>query len=221
MHYCDPAPLPADAGPPSNRPLWLALAAAVLLHIAALGIPFVEREKSREPTRTIDLTLLKPMAKPEPQTAPQPDTTNPPAPRPRAPAERKAPQKIISTDTLDPAPAAPTAETSPGPPSQTPATEGDEAPHEGARHRSTVFDPRLREQLSHERNKVKKFVPRRAEYMTNTGTFIQHGDTCGEIRELVPQDIDGHAEQWFQIKCTKRRRPQEDIDRLARKYGIP
>ncbi|WP_346839521.1 hypothetical protein [Microbulbifer sp. SAOS-129_SWC] len=234
MHLCDPAQFTDDAAPPSKRPLWLALAAALLLHIAVLGIPLAKQEESRESRRTIDVTLVKPPAKPEPQSAPQPDTvTAPPQRLPQIPAERQSPEKPVSIAPAEPAraPTAPTAETTSEsntpepstlqPKTLIPATGAVEPPRDGAKRRSTVFDPRLRQQLSHERNKVKKFKPRQAEYMTNTGTFIQHGDTCGEYRELVPQDIDSHVVQWFKIKCTKRRRPQEDIDRLARKYGIP
>lgn len=91
----------------------------------------------------------------------------------------------------------------------------------GAKARSTVFDPRLAQRLSQERARVPKFKKPNAEYMTTTGTFVQNGDSCSERRALVPSDIDSNVTQAFNIKCTKRRRPQADIDRLAEKYGIP
>lgn len=90
-----------------------------------------------------------------------------------------------------------------------------------AQEPSTVFDPRLAEKIARERNKVKKFKSRDTEMMTVNGTFVQNGDKCYEIRELLPHDIDSNVSQRFNIKCSKRRRPEEDIERLAHKYGIP
>ncbi|SHG11567.1 hypothetical protein SAMN04487965_3315 [Microbulbifer donghaiensis] len=94
-------------------------------------------------------------------------------------------------------------------------------PEAGAKSRATVFDPRLARKLASERNRVQKFESGNIELMTATGTFIRKDDYCAEIRELVPSDIDSNVSQHFKIKCTKRRRPQEETDRLARKYGIP
>lgn len=91
----------------------------------------------------------------------------------------------------------------------------------GAKSHSTVFDPRLAAKLSHERNKVQKFASDNTEFMTATGTFIRKDDYCAEIRRLIPSDIDSNVSQHFKIKCTRKQRAQEDIERLARKYGIP
>ena len=91
----------------------------------------------------------------------------------------------------------------------------------GAKHRSTVFDPRLSENLAQERNKVRKFKSRDTEYATDSGRFFQKGDSCWEEKNLLPGDIDSNVSQRFNIKCAKTRRSREDIDRLAKKYGIP
>ena len=91
----------------------------------------------------------------------------------------------------------------------------------GAKSRSTVFDTRLAGRLRRERNKVPIFTAHKVEFMTATGTYIQHGDRCVEVKKLILSDIDSNLSQPFKVKCTKRLRPKEDTDRLARKYGIP
>lgn len=92
---------------------------------------------------------------------------------------------------------------------------------EGAKSRSTIFNPRLAGRIRRERNKVQNFTAPSTEFMTATGTYIQHGDRCVEVKKLILSDIDSNLSQPFKVKCTKRRRAQEDIDRLTRKYGIP
>lgn len=51
---------------------------------------------------------------------------------------------------------------------------------------------------------------------------MQRGNSCWEFRKL---SLDGGSEssvtQRFNINCAQRNRSQEDIDRLAEKYGIP
>ncbi|WGL17545.1 hypothetical protein PVT68_04450 [Microbulbifer bruguierae] len=93
--------------------------------------------------------------------------------------------------------------------------------NDGAKSRSTVFDPGLSTRLETERNRVRKFESRDVELTTNNGTFFQKGDRCWEEKKLLPGDIDSTVSQRFLIKCTQRKRSEEDIGRLADKYGIP
>ncbi len=94
-------------------------------------------------------------------------------------------------------------------------------PIPGAKTRSTVFDPRMVNKLKGERNRVRQVRSRDTEFTTNTGMFVQRGDSCWEEKDLLPGDIDSNVTQRFKIKCTINRRSQKDIDRLADKYGIP
>ena len=47
------------------------------------------------------------------------------------------------------------------------------------------------------------------------------GNSCWEFRKLLPEGNESNVTQRFNINCAQRIRSQEDIDRLARKYGIP
>lgn len=217
---------PAAVIPVQKRVL-VALLAAVLLHALVFLLPINLDSEIHPPSIPIQLQIVPAPASPARATSAQeksarpaeatqtdparpdkagPDPTGaeqPPAQRKVAPtpdSQQVVPQTIIETL---------------GERKQLPIVE------EGAKSRSTLFDPRLATRLEQERNKVQKFEARSAEYMTANGTFIQNGDRCAEIRSLVPSDIDSNVSQAFKIKCTKRQRPQEDIDRLARKYGIP
>lgn len=92
----------------------------------------------------------------------------------------------------------------------------------GAQSRSTIFDPKLRKKLAHERNKIQKFHASDAAYMTATGKFVQQGDRCWDVVKLAPGDEIGGSDQWFRRKCPMNiSRPPSDIDRLAEKYGLP
>ncbi|WP_323843801.1 hypothetical protein [Microbulbifer magnicolonia] len=205
-------PTRADIDPPSNKRLLVALAIALALHAALMTIPLNKQLTTPAKNHPISITIIrKQIAKPQTkqeiinEVAP-PQIEYPPA----AHESPKADQPIPPTSE--------SGATKPAPP-QRQAT--DPSMEIGAKDKSTVFDPRLRNRLTQQRNRVQKFAPRSAEFMTSTGTFIQNGDSCAEVRELVPLDIDSNVTQPFRIKCTKRRRSAEDTDRLARKYGIP
>lgn len=222
-----------------DRRLLVSLALALSLHSLFIAIPLQQQQLLNN--KSIHVTLTQPPAtgstgtaqqdsgarkdrttKHPPVTAPNENTEKPATPEaptdsleprqetPAPPASKdaatqKATQKVVS----EPVTAAP---------AEQPTTADS---HQGAKTRSTVFDPRLARQLEQERNKVQKFKKPEAELMTATGTFIQNGNYCAEIRKVLVGDADSYIYQDFKIKCTKRRRPQEDIDRLAEKYGIP
>ncbi|WP_193165229.1 hypothetical protein [Microbulbifer hainanensis] len=217
MQYAAPIPPATNPHSPAGKRLAITLAIALAFHAALLLIPVTWHLQTAADRRPFEVTIRH-IQTPVPKEKPTAQRTSPEAhketrTRPETKPEQKAvpkprQPKIESTQ--------PRIDTRPEPLSAPP-----QAPVEGAKSRSTVFDAGLRNRLEHERNRVKKFTPPNAEYMTANGTFIQRGDYCAEIRELVPQDMDSHVTQEFKIKCTKRRRPQEDIDRLARKYGIP
>ncbi|WP_288132765.1 hypothetical protein [Microbulbifer sp.] len=99
---------------------------------------------------------------------------------------------------------------------------GNSASHsDGAKSRSTVFDPSLSQQLQKARNRVQKFETRDTNQATENGVFIQRGNKCWEFKKLLPAGNETNVTQRFNINCSERRRTQEDIDRLAEKYGIP
>lgn len=92
----------------------------------------------------------------------------------------------------------------------------------GVKSRSTVFDPKLRKKLAHERSKIQKFHSSDTTYMTATGKFAQQGDRCWDVVKLAPDDEIGDSGHWFRRKCPMNiSRPPSDIDRLAEKYGLP
>ncbi|MCO1336130.1 hypothetical protein MO867_17500 [Microbulbifer sp. OS29] len=89
------------------------------------------------------------------------------------------------------------------------------------RRQPAVFDPYLEKKLTRERSKIRRFKPVVAKYKTNTGTFTQVGDRCFDVKELPAGITDSDLNSWFKVKCPNNSRPQENIDRLAEKYGIP
>jgi len=91
----------------------------------------------------------------------------------------------------------------------------------GAKRQATVFDPLLEKKLARERNKVRKFQPEEANYTTATGTFVQVGDRCFDVKDLPAGNTDSDLNPWFKAKCPNNSRSQAEIDRLAEKYGIP
>ncbi|WP_444884897.1 hypothetical protein [Microbulbifer sp. PSTR4-B] len=90
----------------------------------------------------------------------------------------------------------------------------------GAKSKAVVFDPRLKRALDRENNKVRQLQTKDALYTTATGTFVQLGDKCFDLKDL-PAGSDSDLNPWFRAKCPKNSRSQADIERLAEKYGIP
>ncbi|WP_237060535.1 hypothetical protein [Microbulbifer sediminum] len=167
-----------------------------------------EQDRKTTPTTAVtapDGNTRKPTIPEAPTDSPEPRSETPPAPARKGTATQKPVSRAVSEPVTEA-------------PSKQPPTANN---HQGAKTRSTIFDPRLLRQLEQERNKVQKFKKLEAEFMTATGTFIQNGDYCAEIRKVLVGDADSNLYQPFTIKCTKWRRPQEDIDRQAEKYGIP
>lgn len=204
---------------PSRRAI-VALLIAVTLHAVLLTLPVtLEREPPAE-RAPINVTIAQP-PKPEPVSAP-PE----PVEQSTEPALPAKPEPAAEPADPAPPPAGPkdTARTESRPAQKAPGTvtiEPIDQPETGAKSRSTVFDPRLAGKLDGARNRVQQFDSGNTEVMTATGTFIRKGNRCEEVKKLLPGDIDSNLSQPFKIKCTKRSRPQEDIDRLAREYGIP
>ncbi|WP_308367997.1 MULTISPECIES: hypothetical protein [unclassified Microbulbifer] len=209
--------------------LALSLLIATLLHIALLSLPLALPSKTEPANNSIQITIVHnnhkatgltaaPYKNDKTETAAD-TTASSKVDSSTGPAKENKPDKLNHPPSRPDATAAAPATSNKNEAitkttQQLPTTDG-------AKERSTVFDPRLAKKLARERNKVRKFKSRDTEFMTANGTFVQNGNTCAEIRELVPLDIDSNVSQSFKIKCTKRRRSQEDIDRLARKYGIP
>lgn len=204
-----------------------ALLIAVALHVILLALPspLLQDHAARNTTLRLTITQL-----PEPGPTPVPQAeVGEPAPLGSAPTPPSPARRMDSADTKQrpTKPAESIQRQQEADISHRDKPVSSQQPIEmhplegGARSRSTVFDPRLAAKLSHERNQVQKFLSGNTELMTANGTFIRKGDYCAEIRRLIPSDIDSNVSQHFRIKCTKRRRPQEDIDRLAREYGIP
>ena len=231
----DTSPLQPDTpGNSDKSPLAVALLCALALHLLLLAVPQSLNKLRHRDTPTLHINLIhntsqpmplpksveKPASKPEQAEKPREPKKLPTAQQPK-PAQKNsapAPEKARNTQRKSSPPQEASTIHNRNPATQTPSpTEK----LDGAKSRSTVFDPRLAGRLAQERNKVKKFTPRSAEYMTSTGTFIQNGNKCVEVKKLIAIDIDSNLSQEFKIKCTKRRRPQADIDRLAEKYGIP
>lgn len=220
-HTIDSPPLPVVSRPPSRR-VTVAVVIAVALHGILLTLPVsLYREPPPRPA-PLRITISQP---PAPEVAPAEPVDH--LAEPELPAEPEPPVKTANP--VDPVPATPEKpirtekKTTPPAPQQDTAgsTDRPATPESGAKSRSTVFDPRLARELARERNRVKAFDPGDAEVMTATGTFIRKGNHCEEVKKVLPGDIDNNLTQPFTIKCTKRRRPREDIDRLAREYGIP
>ncbi|MBB3061396.1 hypothetical protein [Microbulbifer rhizosphaerae] len=157
-----------------------------------------------------------------------PNTDHPTTPaKPRKPERRSAEKSNKAEAGRPPAPSRPDAEiqSKSTPKPETPSTAGtrsmDIPADSGAKSRSTVFDPKLEKKLARERNKVRKFKSRDTEYTTTTGTFVQQGDRCWEVKKSDPSDMSSESSLWFRMKCPKASRSESDIDRLAEKYGIP
>ncbi|MFC6635218.1 hypothetical protein [Microbulbifer taiwanensis] len=198
----------------------LALLIAVALHAMLLTLPLSPDRNPPPYSAPIRITIVQP---PVPESAPAPTEAVGPPGEPALPTKSESPVGAVNPadtalslekQTVSTAPAEEVSGTI-DQPLQT------IAPDPGAKSRSTVFDPRLAEKLARERKRVQKFDSRDTEHMTSTGTFVQQGDRCWEVKKLLPDDIDSNLTQDFNVKCTKRRRPGDDIDRLARKYGIP
>ncbi|WP_226648276.1 hypothetical protein [Microbulbifer variabilis] len=90
----------------------------------------------------------------------------------------------------------------------------------GAKSKAIVFDPKLKRILNQERNRVRPLESSDALYTTATGTFVQLGDKCFDLKDL-PAGSDSDLNPWFRTKCPKNTRSQADINRLAEKYRIP
>lgn len=217
----EPFPEPALEDPLSRRIL-LALLLALALHAALLLLPLsLDRELPRR-NPPIRITIVQP---PKPEVVPAPAktiepaaaTTEPPAATPAKPASPSKPTKPKPS----PATPKPTAEVEKQPAPVQSAGDTRPPPAEtGAKSRSTVFDPGLAKKLARERNKVRRFESEDARYRTATGTFVQQGDRCWEVVQLVG-DTSTESSQWLRRKCPGTSRSGADIDRLARKYGIP
>ncbi|WP_413661973.1 hypothetical protein ACG1BZ_11875 [Microbulbifer sp. CNSA002] len=93
------------------------------------------------------------------------------------------------------------------------------APRSG--RQPTVFNPVLERKIARERNKVRRYQPTENRYQTSTGTFVQVGDRCFDVKELPATNTDSDLNPWFGAKCPDNSRSQAEIDRLAEKYGIP
>ncbi|WP_444913086.1 hypothetical protein [Microbulbifer sp. PAAF003] len=93
------------------------------------------------------------------------------------------------------------------------------APRSG--RQPTVFNPALERKIARERNKVRRYQPTENRYQTSTGTFVQVGDRCFDVKELPATNTDSDLNPWFGAKCPDNSRSQAEIDRLAEKYGIP
>ncbi|MCW8126532.1 hypothetical protein [Microbulbifer halophilus] len=152
---------------------------------------------------------LDPLAEPE-------STASPEAPAETAPPAGPAPEKPKTVIQTEQKPAAPAPQKDTAGTTERPAT-----PESGAKSRSTVFDPNLAKKLARERHKVRKFKSEDDNYRTATGTFVQQGDRCWEVLQLVSGDTSSESSQWLRRKCPGASRSKSDIDRLARKYGIP
>ncbi|WP_445354199.1 hypothetical protein ACJJI5_12525 [Microbulbifer sp. EKSA008] len=93
------------------------------------------------------------------------------------------------------------------------------APRSG--RQPSVFNPALERKIARERNKVRRYQPTENRYQTSTGTFVQVGDRCFDVKELPATNTDSDLNPWFGAKCPDNSRSQAEIDRLAEKYGIP
>ncbi|MFA0811124.1 hypothetical protein [Microbulbifer epialgicus] len=91
----------------------------------------------------------------------------------------------------------------------------------GTESQSTVFDPVMERKLARERSKVPRFEHTEVNYTTATGTFVQVGDRCFDVKDMPPGNRNSDLNPWFGAKCPNNSRSKEDIDRLAEKYGIP
>lgn len=209
--------------PALSRRTLLALLVAAALHLLLLALP-ISFDLDRPQRAPILITIAQP---PKPAETPVTETSpledRPPAEEaetidipPPANTAKEAP-KIENPFTVpeNTPPAARTADATVEQPAKPAAPEG------GAKSRSTVFDPGLAKKLARERNKVRKFKAEDAEYRTTTGTFVQRGDRCWEVKQLISGDTSSESSQWLRQKCPKNSRSRSDIDRLARKYGIP
>ena len=219
------------------RPILAAFIAATILHGLLFTIPVELFEQAPAQPGPIHFEIIQPTRTGTPSATVQPVEVDPETssnpPTDKAPPEKNGEQQLsTSQPTAEPATATPattitmtppkkaTGTTTQNPPAA--STESSEStPENGAKTRSTVFDPRRLHQLQEIRDRVQKFQTRDTEYTTNNGRFIQKGDKCWEEKKLLPGDIDSSVTQRFNIKCSKRGRAQDDIDRLARKYGIP
>ncbi|WP_445366044.1 hypothetical protein ACJJJB_08295 [Microbulbifer sp. ANSA001] len=90
-----------------------------------------------------------------------------------------------------------------------------------ARSQPTVFDPVLERKLAQQRNRVRRLERTEAMYTTTTGTFVEVGDRCFNVKDLPPGNTNSDLNPWFRAKCPDNSRSKAEIDRLAEKYGIP
>lgn len=216
----------------STRPLLVGLTLALILHAIFLLLPYSPgSERIRQPSK-FQLTLTaptpsiekSPLQSEKTEDASQEVSRSEPSksahPEPIAPQNKQQePKQNTSQPVAEPKASGAAVEQGnpeipPEPPKAAPSTPG-------AKTRSTVFDPRMTKKLKFERNRVRQVQSRDTEYTTNGGMFVQRGDKCWEEKDLLPGDIDSNVSQRFKIKCTINRRSQQDIDRLAEKYGIP
>ena len=221
-----------------HRPILTALITAAIIHGLLFTIPIEFFERTPKQAAPIYLKIFPPPPRDAEPATPPPATTAPEVPsNPSAnhtlPKRSAAQQPAAIEPTRSQKRSAPPPITTRATPREkstdetprqvpVPSTEGSHPQVEsGAKTRSTVFDPRLSQQLDDVRNQVQKFEVLNSEHSTDNGRFVQKGNKCWEERKLLPGDIDSNVTQRFNIKCSKRRRSQEDIDRLARKYGIP
>ena len=169
-----------------------ALLIAVAVHVFLLALP-VSLHRDMLPRRTpLHFTITRPL---EPSPAPVPEVTQPPDTKSKPEPELSA----GSTDSVNIQRSGPSAK-EPIPPQKEPDVPGEDIPsaidrpatayqpNTRAKSRSTVFDPRLAGKLAEERNRVQKFESTNTDYMTTTGTFVQRGDRCWDVKQLISGD---------------------------------